>query len=128
MKINSVTAKALARKVELQLHENRELEMKKAEKDFKKTKAFKHFHQIQDKIKTLTEQKCQIVKEFDGADLDDNHMLKASYDGTTLLIERKNKRYHYREDIAADILAKAAFVDSDISLEDFIKELIEEYK
>ena len=127
MKINSVTAKALARKVEKELVDLRKAQVNEATELFKKDKKFSEYHKICKEIEKLTEKRTALVKKLSGTKVTDNIVLSAGYDNRNLHCESKVK-YVYREDIADDILAKAAFVGSDITLEDFIKELVEDYK
>ena len=127
MKINSVTAKALARKVEKELIDLRKAQVSEAEELFKKDKKFSEYNKICKEIEKLTEKRTALVKKLSGTKVTDNVVLSPGYQNGYLYCEFKAKRV-FSEQIADDILAKAAFLDSDITLEDFIKELIEEYK
>jgi len=127
MKINSVTAKALARKVEKELVDLRKAEVNEAAELFKKDKKFSEYHKICKEIEKLTEKRTALVKKFSGTKITDNVVLSAEYKDTNLYCESKFT-YVYKEDIFEDIIAKAAFVDSNISLENFMKELVEDYK
>lgn len=127
MKINSVTAKALANKVEKELISLKKAQVSEAKEIFKKDKKFAEYHKICKEIEKLTEKRTALVKKFSGTKITDNIVLSSGYLNTDLYCENKVKRI-YKEDITTDIIAKAAFLNSDITLEDFIKELMEEYK
>jgi len=105
----------------------RKAQVNEAQELFKKDKKFSEYHKTCKEIEKLTEKRTALVKKLSGTKLTDNIVLSPRYSHTELYCESKAK-YVHSEDIAQDILAKAAFADSDITLEDFIKELIEEYK
>ena len=127
MKINSVTDRALARKVERELMDLKKAQVIEAEELFNKDKKFSEYHKICKAIEKLTEKRTALINKFSGTKITENIVLSPGYRDTNLYCESKAQRV-YAEHIAEDILAKAAFADSDITLEDFIKELIEDYK
>jgi len=117
----------LARKVERELIDLRKAQVNEAEELFKKDKKFSEYNKICKEIEKLTEKRTALVKKLSGTKVTDNIVLSSKYRNGNLYCE-SNAKYVHSEDIAQDILAKAAFADSDTTLEDFIKELVEEYK
>lgn len=127
MKITTTTAKALSRKVAKELKEIKAQQVKEASELFFKDKRFKEYHKIQKQIKDLEAKREKIIESFEGKAFNDSTVLRSKYQKLGLFVDHKNP-YTVPEDIYDDIMAKAAFVNSDITLEDFIKDLIEDYK
>ena len=127
MKITTTTAKALSRKVAKELQKIKAQQVEEASELFLKDKRFKEYHKIQKQIKDLESKRTEIINSFEGKMFNDSTVLRSKYQKLGLYVDHKN-RYTQEEEIYDDIMAKAAFVDSDITLEDFIKDIIEEYK
>lgn len=127
MKITTTTAKALSRKVAKEVKEIKAQQVKEASELFLKDKRFKEYHKIQKEIKELEAKREKIVDSFEGKEFNDSTVIRSKYQRLGLYLEHKNP-YTNTEEIYDDIMAKAAFVDSDVTLEDFIKDIVEDYK
>ena len=127
MKITTTTARALSRKVAKELKEIKAQQVKEASELFLKDKRFKEYHKIQEQIKDLEGKREKIIKSFEGKMFNDSTIIRSKHQRLGLYLDHKNP-YTQGEEIYDDIMAKAAFVDSDITLEDFIKDIIEDYK
>ena len=125
--MTATIAKALAKKVETELNKLRRAELEKAEETFKKDKKFAEYHKVCKEIEKLEEKRKEIVEKFENTPVSKNTILVSSY-GKSKLHCSSLHSYVYQDTIAADIIAKAAFTNSNITLEDFVKELIEDYK
>ena len=125
--MTATIAKALAKKVETELNKLRKAELEKAEETFKKDKKFAEYHKVCKEIEKLEKKRKEIVEKFENTPVSKNIILVSGYGKSNLHCSSLNS-YVYQETIAADIIAKAAFTNSNITLEAFVKELIEDYK
>ena len=126
--MTATIAKAVAKKVETELNKLRQAELEKAEETFKKDKKFAEYHKVCEEIEKLEEKRKEIVKKFKNTSISKNTILVSGGYGSSNLYCSSLNSYVYQDTIAADIIAKAAFTNSSITLEAFVKELIEDYK
>lgn len=127
MKITTITARALSRKVAKEIKEIKSQQVKEASELFLKDKRFEEYRKIQKKIKDLQNKGEQIVSSFEGKEFNDSTIIRSEYRKLGLYVDHKHP-YTSTEEIYDDIMAKAAFVDSEITLEDFIKDIVKDYK